>query len=242
MAVEEAPHEGDERDALELHRPLLRLLAPQQRLEAVGVGEGVGGERRHHLTEADVAIGKGGPVPLRAQEDRADGGSSPAHRYDDDRLHVARGQRDVRAAEEGIGHRVGDEHRLSRLERALQLRVAREVHDQVADVGILVRGDHPDVVRVAGEKHRAAIQAEGVAELAGDRLRDLAEMRGGGDGLEDVHHRHEVVALALELFDARAEPGELVRVRLFSGRPGRSLGRPPVPRVPPVRRRRHPGP
>lgn len=63
---------------------------------------------------------------------------------------------------------------------------------------------------LAGQEDRAAIEAEGVAQLARDGLEDVDEMQRGGDFLQDVDDRDEMVTLPLQLRDARAEPGYFV--------------------------------
>src|SRR3569623_3781926 len=92
VAVEQAPYERDERDALQLAAALLlllRLLSGEQRLEAVRVAERVRGERRDHLAETDVAVGERRGLALRAKKNCADHRPAPTNRHDDDRAHVA---------------------------------------------------------------------------------------------------------------------------------------------------------
>ena len=105
---------------------------------------------------------------------------------------------------------VGDEHRLARVERALQLGIAIEVDDEVPDRRILVARDEPNLVLFAGEEDRAAIEAERVAQLAGDRLENVDEVKRGRDFLQDVDDGDEVVALALKLGYASMQTDELV--------------------------------
>ena len=113
-------------------------------------------------------------------------------------------------AQHRIVRRVGNEHRLAGVERALQLRIAIEVDDEIADGRIFVARDEPDFVLLAGEEDRAAIEPEGVAELAGDGLQDVDEVQRRGDFLQDVDDGDEMVALALQLGDARAQPSDFV--------------------------------
>jgi hypothetical protein len=80
------------------------------------------------------------------------------------------------ALELGSFAAVGDEHRLAALERALQLRIAVQVDEEIADRRILVARDEAHLVPVAGEEDRAAIETERLAELAGDRLEDVDEV------------------------------------------------------------------
>jgi len=63
---------------------------------------------------------------------------------------------------------------------------------------------------LAGQEDRAAIEAEGVTELSRDGLQNVDEVEGSGDLLQDVDYGDQVVALALQLRDARAEPPDLV--------------------------------
>src|SRR2546430_8164258 len=58
-----------------------------------------------------------------------------------------------------------------------------------------------------GEKNRAAIEPERLAELARDPLEDVDEVERCGDFLEDLDDGEQVLALALELGDARLESG-----------------------------------
>ena len=213
VAGKESSHERDERDALELGLAL-RLdrvfLIAKQRLEPMRVPQRFRGERRHDLAEADVRVREGLGVAIRAEEDRADHRALPSNRHDDDRPHVAHVERRFDALERRIGPRIGDEHRLTGLEGALELRIAIEIHDEVADRRILVAGDESNFVVRAREEDRASVETEGLAELTGDRLQDVDEMERGGDFLQDVDDRDEVVALALQLGYPRAEPGDLV--------------------------------
>jgi hypothetical protein len=113
------------------------------------------------------------------------------------------------AAQHRVGRGVGDEHRLTTLEGALQLGVAIEVDDQVADGRIFVAGDEPDLFLLSAEEDRAAIEAERLAELAGDRLQDVDEMERRRNFLQDVDDRYEMVTLPLELRDFRLEASDL---------------------------------
>src|SRR5438477_428775 len=108
-----------------------------------------------------------------------------------------------------MGGRVGDEHRLAPLHRALQLRVALEVHHVVPNGRVLVRGDQAHGPAPAlGEKDRAAVQPERLPELASDGLEDVDEVERRGDFLEDLDDGEQMLALALELGNARLESGE----------------------------------
>ena len=171
VAVEEAAHEGNHRDALQLAAALLlllRLLPREQRLEAVRVPQRVRRERGDDLAEAHIAIGEGRGLALGAEEDRADDRATPTDRHDHDRAHVAKRVDHFGTLVHRVRAGVGDEHRLAALERALELRIAIEIDDEIADRRILVRGDESNALRIAGEVDRAAVEAEGLAELAGD--------------------------------------------------------------------------
>ncbi len=78
----------------------------------------------------------------------------------------------------------------------------------------------------AGQKDRAPVEAERLAQLAGDRLQNVDEMERGGDFLEDVDDGDEVVALALQLGYARAKTSDLVisPIGFQRRRRGRFLG------------------
>src|SRR5439155_649936 len=74
---------------------------------------------------------------------------------------------------------------------------------------VLVRGDQPHGPAPAlGEKDRAAVQPERLPELAGDGLEDVDEVERRGDFLEDLDDGEQMLALALELGNARLESGE----------------------------------
>ena len=74
----------------------------------------------------------------------------------------------------------------------------------------LVARDEANLVLFAGEKDRAAIEAECIAQLAGDGLEDVDEMEGRRDLLQDVDDRDEMVAFALQLGYAGAQPSDFV--------------------------------
>ena len=171
------------------------------------IAQRLGRERCDDLAEADVGVGEGLGVAVGAQEDRADDRGLPPDGHDHDRADVAGVEGALDAAQRGVRGGVRDEHRLARIERALQLGVAIEVDDEVPDGRIFVAGDEADFVLVAGQEDRAAVEAERVAELARDRLQDVDEMERGGDFLQDVDDRDEMVALALQLGYAGAQPG-----------------------------------
>jgi len=57
------------------------------------------------------------------------------------------------------------------------LRIAVQIHQIVADRGVLVRRHEPRRFAAAlSEKNRAAVEAERLAELARDRLQDVHEV------------------------------------------------------------------
>src|SRR3989475_509519 len=92
--------------------------------------------------------------------------------------------------------------------RAFQLGVALEVRHVVANGGILVRGDQPHgPAAPLGEKDRAAVQPERLAQLTRDALEDVDEMERGGNFLENLDDGEQMLALALELGNARLECG-----------------------------------
>ena len=213
ISVEQPAHERHERDALQVGVVLAGrgvLLIAQQFLETVRVAQRLGGERRDDLAEPHVGIRERLGVAVGAQEDGADHVALPLNRHDDDRAHVARVELRFDAAQRRIVRGVGNEHRLAGVEGALQLGIAFQVHHQVADGGILVARDEADFVVLAGQEDRAAIEAEGVTELSRDGLQNVDEVEGSGDLLQDVDYGDQVVALALQLRDARAEPPDLV--------------------------------
>jgi hypothetical protein len=151
--------------------------------------------------------------PQRAKKDRADDRALPPDRHDDDRAHVPQRERRLHALQHRLGRRVGDEHRLPRLEGALELGVAIEVDDEVADRRVLVARDEPDFVLLGREEDRAAVETEGLAKLARDALENVDEVEGGGDLLEDVDDGCQLVALALQLGDARAKGADFLSRR-----------------------------
>ena len=109
--------------------------------------------------------------------------------------------------ERRIGRRVGDEHRLPALNGAAQLGVAIQIHQVVADGGILIRGHEPHRLAAAlGEENRAAVEPERLPQLARDRLQDVHEVQRTRDLLEDFDDGEQVLALVLEFGDARGEP------------------------------------
>jgi hypothetical protein len=212
VGIEEAPHEGEQRDAFQLSAALgitAVLRAAHRGLEPLGVAQRLGRQRRDHLAEANVTVGKRFRVPFGSQEDRADDRPSPPDRHDDDRSHVAEVEQRLDVGEHGIVRGVGHEHRFARLEGALELRIAVEIDDEVADRRILVARDEPNIAGLAGEEDRAPVQAEGVAELACDRLEDVYEVERGGDFLENVDERDQLVTLALQLRNPGLQTGDL---------------------------------
>lgn len=216
VAIEEPAHERDERDALKVGAPLVAgdVGLGAQRLEAMRVAECLGGDRRDDLHEADVRVGEGRGILDGAHEDRADVPPLPLNRHHDDRPDVARRELVADDLERRIGERVGDEHRLARLEGALELRVAIEVDDEIANRRILIAGDEADLVLLAGEEDRAAIEPEGVAQLAGDGLQDVDEVERRGDFLQDVDDGRQVVAFALQGVDLCLQARDLIASRL----------------------------
>ena len=176
---EQASHEGDQRDALELGSALgldRVFLVAKERLEAMRVAQRFRGERRHHLAEAHVRVRERFGVAVGAEEDRADHGALPPDRDDDDRPHVAHVERRLDAAQLRVVGGVGDEYRLAALERPLELRVPVQVDDQIPDRRILVARDEAYLVVRAGQEDRAPIEAERFPQFAGDRLEDVDEV------------------------------------------------------------------
>jgi hypothetical protein len=220
VRVQESPQKPDHGDSLELRLPLrLRDVALRlhQRLEPVRIAQRLRGERGDRLTEADVRLRERMRSLLgaqRAKEDRADDRPFPPDRHDDDRADVPRRERCLDALQHRFVRRVGDEHRLPRLEGALELRVAIEVYDEVADRRVLVARYQAYLVLLRREEDRAAVETEGLAKLSRDALEDVDEMERGGDLLEDVDDGGQLVALAVQLDDARAKGGELVSGRV----------------------------
>ena len=212
VAIEQPAQERDERNPLEL-RPTTRILAiiirAQQRLEPMRVAQCLRRERRDHLTEPDIALRKRLRLALRAKEDRADDRRSPPNRHDDDRTHVAHIERGARRLQHRIIRRIWNEHRVAGLERALELRIAIEIDDEISDRRIFVTRHESHVGVSAREIDRAAIKPERFAELAGDRLQNVYEMQRGRDVLQDVDYRDELITLALELRDPLLQPGGL---------------------------------
>jgi len=213
VAVEKAAQERHQRDAFELRAPtrVLAIVArPQQRLEAMGVAKGLRRQRRDHLAEADVALGERLGLPLRSQEDRADDRRPPTDRHDDDRSHVAHVERRAGVLQHRIVRRVGNEHRVTRLDRALELRIPIQVDDQIPDRGVFVAGYEAHIGVAARQIDRAAIEPERFAQLAGDRLQNIYEMERGRDVLQNIDDRDELVTLALQLRDPLLQPGGLL--------------------------------
>src|SRR5206468_862713 len=84
-----------------------------------------------------------------------------------DGLHATAEELALDVLQTRIGRGAGDEHRLAPLHRALQLRVALEVHHVVPNGRGLVRGDQPHGPPPApGEKARPAVQPERRPALA----------------------------------------------------------------------------
>ena len=66
---------------------------------------------------------------------------------------------------------------------------------------IVVAGDEANLVGVAGEEDRAAVELERLAHLARDRLQNVDEVQRRRDVLQNVDDGEQVVALALQLGD-----------------------------------------
>ena len=62
----------------------------------------------------------------------------------------------------------------------------------------------------AGQEDGAPVEPERLAQLSGDRLKDVDEMERGGDFLQDVDDGDQMVALALKLGYASLQTDELV--------------------------------
>ena len=217
VAVEEPPDEGDERDALQLGPPLgVRhvLGGANHRFEPVRVPQRLRGQRRNDLTEPHVAVRERVRVALGAQEHRPDHRAAPADGHDDDGAHVPEVEVLLDARQRRVVRRIGDEHRLPGVERALELGIAVEVDDEVPDARIFVTGDEPDFLVLSGEEDGAAVQPEGLAELARYGLEDVDEVQGSGDLLQDVDDCDQVVALTLKLGYPGFQPGGLPRLGL----------------------------
>jgi hypothetical protein len=224
VAIEQATQEADERDAMQLGAALRHgdvLLAAEQGLEAVRVAQRLCRERCDRLREAHVGVAERLGVTFGAEEDRADHRALPPDGQHDDRAHVSHLEGGLDALELRVVRRVGDEHRLAALERALELRIAVQVDEQVPNRRILVARDEAHLVPVARQEDRAAIEAERLAELSRDRLQDVDEVQRRRDLLQDVDDRGEVIALAL---DGRESPLE-ARQLVSRGRRLRALGR-----------------
>jgi hypothetical protein len=218
VAIEQAPHEGEERDPLELTASLgvaAVLRAAEGRLELLGVAQRLGGERGDDLTEAHIAVRERLGVALGPEKDRADHGAAPTDRNHDDRADVAKVEQRLDVREHRVVGGVGHEDRFAGLEGTLQLGVAIQVDDEIANRRIFVARDEADIARLTGEEDRAAIEAEGVAQLAGDRLENVYEVEGGRDFLENIDERDQLVTLALQLRDLSLQSGD----RPTGGRP-----------------------
>ena len=213
VAVEQAANERDECDALEIRAPAVErrvFLIAQQCFEAMRVSQRLRGERGHHLTEANVAVRERLGITVGAEEDRADDVALPLNGHHDDRPHVALVELRANARERRVGGHVGDEDRFAGLVRPLELRIALEIDDEIANRRILVARDQANLVLFAREEDRAAVEAECVTQLAGDGLEDVDEVEGRRDLLQDVDDRDEMVAFALQLGYAGAQPSDFV--------------------------------
>jgi hypothetical protein len=132
-------------------------------------------------------------------------------RHDDDRPHIALFELRPNRLQRRIGDRVRDEHRFTRFEDAPQLRITIDVDDEIPDAGILVARDQADLVLLTRQEDGAAIETERVADPAGDRLKDVDEMQRGRDFLQQLDDRDEMIALALNLSEARPQLRDFVR-------------------------------
>lgn len=213
VAVQEAPEERDHGDTLQVTSPLGRcgvLLITHDRLEAMRVEQRFRGQRRDHLTEPNVRFRERLRVAIGSEEDGADRGGLPSNREHNDRANVARVELFLDRLELRIGSGVGDEDSVAGLEGALQFGITVEIDDQVSDGRVLVTGHEANLVLFAGQEDRGAVEPERIAEFSGDGLEDVDEVEGGGDLLQDVDDRNQVVALALEFGYAGLETEELV--------------------------------
>src|SRR5256885_10336522 len=168
------------------------------------------GERRHHLAKMHVSVRERFRLALGAEEDRADDGTLPLNRHDDDRSHVARVQRRLDRAQHRVARRVRYEHRLLRVEGALELRIAIQIDDEIANRRIFVARDEPDFVLLAREKDRASVQAKGITKLACDTLQNIHEVQRRGYLLQDVDDGAEMIAFLLQLGHTAPQPRDLV--------------------------------
>jgi hypothetical protein len=212
VPLEQPADEGDHRDSLHLAAALRLadvLRVADEGLEAIGVAKRLGGERGDYLAETDVAVAELRGIALGAEKDRADRRALRTQRHDDDRAHVAQVQLVAHAPQHRVRRGIGDEHRLAALEGALELGIAVEIDDQVADGRVFVARDEPDFFLLPAQEDRAAVEAEGFTELACDGLQDVEEMERRRDLLQDVDDRYEMVTLPLELRDFRLESRDL---------------------------------
>ena len=143
----------------------------------MGVAERLRRERGDYLAEADVALGERLGFPLGPQKDRADDRRPRTDRNDDDRSYVAQVERRARVLQHRIVRRVGNEHGIARIERALELRIAIQVDDEIPDRWVLVTGHEAHIGIAAREIDRAAVEPECFAQLPGDRLQNVDEMQ-----------------------------------------------------------------
>jgi len=171
-----------------------------------------------------VRVGKRLGLAFGAEEDRADHRALPLNRHDDDRPHVSRIERGLDRAQHRVVRRIRDEHRLLRLERPLQFRIAIQVDDEIPNSRIFIARDEPHLILLAGEKNRAAVEAKRIAEFACDALQDVNKVQRRRDFLQNIDYSAKMITLALQLGDATSQPGqfvvrrELLRCRLGFGR------------------------
>ncbi len=199
ISIEESSHERDQRDALELGPALSlgRILCrPDHGVEPMGVPQRLGSQGGDHLAEAHIALGERRGVPLRAEKNRADDRTAPSNGRDDDRADVAQIEVLTNVPQHRLVTRIGDEHGLAGLEGTLELGITGEIDHDVADRGIFVARDEPDVRGFAGEENGAAVEPERFTELARDGLQDVAEVQRPRDLLEDIDQCDQMVTFA----------------------------------------------
>ena len=107
-----------------------------------------------------------------------------------------------------IVHGVGNEHRLAALHRALELGVALEIDDVVADRGVLVgrHQPHRTCPPRSARKIEQRSSPNASPSLRAIDLQNVDEVERARDLLENLDHGEQVLALALQLADARGEP------------------------------------
>ena len=151
------------------------------------------------------------PVTFGAKEDRADDDVLKMQRHHHDRADVALLELRAHRLQRGIGDGVRNENRLAGVERPSQLRIPIDVHDQVADARVFVAGDEADLVLFTRQEDGAAIETEGVPDLARDGLQDVDEVQRDGDLLQQLDDGGEVIALSLDLSEPMPQLRDFVR-------------------------------